>query len=40
MMRTITIGSTVSVQGIFLRTLENGKIAIGVGERTFVGTPV
>jgi len=40
MMRTITIGSTVSVQGIFLRTLDNGKIAVGVGNRTYIGKPV
>ncbi len=40
MLRTITIGSTVSIQGIFLRTLADGKIAIGVGNRTFVGKPV
>jgi hypothetical protein len=40
MLRTITIGSYISVQGIFLRALEDGKIAIGVGERTFIGKPV
>ena len=40
MLRTITIGSYISVQGIFLRALGDGKIAIGVGDRTYVGRPV
>lgn len=40
MLRTITIGSYISVQGVFLHALEGGKIAIGVGEKTFIGTPV
>ena len=40
MLRTITIGSYISVQGVFLRVVEGGKIAIGVGDRSFIGTPV
>ena len=40
MLRTITIGSCVSVQGTFLRQLADGKIAVHVGDRTFLGTPV
>lgn len=40
MLRTITIGSCVSVQGMFIRKLDNGKIVVRVGEKTFVGFPV
>lgn len=40
MLRTITIGSCVSVQGTFLRQLADGKIAVRVGEKTYVGYPV
>ncbi|MEM7295028.1 MAG: hypothetical protein AAF330_00115 [Pseudomonadota bacterium] len=40
MLRTITIGSCVSIQGRFIRQLDNGKIVIKVGDRTFEGMPV
>lgn len=40
MIRTINIGRYISVQGTFLRSLANGKVAVKVGEKTFVGTPV
>ncbi len=40
MLRTITIGSCVSVQGMFIRMLEDGKVAVRVGDRTYVGYPV
>ncbi|OIQ67605.1 hypothetical protein GALL_508150 [mine drainage metagenome] len=40
MLRTVTIGSCVSVQGMFVRQLDDGKIAVRVDERTFIGTPV
>ncbi|MFM2355743.1 MAG: hypothetical protein RLZZ528_1479 [Pseudomonadota bacterium] len=40
MLRTILLGSCVSVQGIFERQLENGKILIRVGDRLFEGFPV
>lgn len=40
MLKTITLGSCVSVQGTFLRQLADGKIAVKVGDRTFVGYPV
>lgn len=40
MMRTITLGSCVSVQGTFVRKLNNGKIVIRVGERMFEGRPI
>ncbi len=40
MLRTIILGSCVSVQGTFVRTLQNGKILIRVGERLYAGNPV
>ena len=40
MLKTITMGSCISVQGTFVRALGNGKIAVLVGPRIFEGTPV
>lgn len=40
MIRTIIIGSCVSVQGIFLRAFADGRIAVRDGDRTFCGFPV
>lgn len=40
MLRTITVGSCVSVQGAFIKKLPNGKIQVRVGERVFEGLPV
>lgn len=40
MLKTITIGSCVSIQGTFERQLDNGKILVRVGERIFAGMPV
>ena len=40
MLRTIAIGSCVSIQGTFERQLDNGKITVRVGESLFTGRPV
>jgi len=40
MYRTIILGSCVAVQGLFLKHLANGIIAIKVGDRVFEGTPI
>jgi hypothetical protein len=40
MLRTITIGSCVSVQGILVGQLSDGKLMVRVDEKTFVGLPV
>jgi hypothetical protein len=40
MLRTITLGSCVSVQGTFERKLDNGKILVRVGKMIFEGFPV
>jgi hypothetical protein len=40
MLRTILLGSCVLVQGIFVRQLADGRIAVRVGNRVFQGMPV
>ena len=40
MIRTIIIGSCVSIQGIYVRTLTNGKIQVKVGPVAYKGYPV
>jgi len=40
MLRTILVGSCVSVQGIFVKNLDDGKIVVRVGDRIYQGTPV
>ena len=40
MLRTITLGSCVYVQGFFVAKLACGRIAIRVGNRVFEGFPV
>ena len=40
MIRTITIGSCISVQGIFERQVSNGNIVVRVGSATYEGKPV
>jgi hypothetical protein len=40
MLRTIVVGSCVSVQGTFEAQLENGKIVVRVDDRLYAGRPV
>jgi hypothetical protein len=40
MLRTITVGNHIQVQGLFVRSLENGKVIVAVGERQYQGHPV
>ena len=40
MLRTITIGTTVYVQGTFVRALSGGLIQVRVGDKVYSGTPV
>jgi hypothetical protein len=40
MLRTITVGSCVSIQGIVMKTLADGKLVVKVDEKLFVGYPV
>ncbi len=40
MLKTIITGSRVLVQGVLVKTLNNGKIAVRIGDRIYVGSPV
>ncbi|MGL6209853.1 MAG: hypothetical protein ACRC14_08510 [Paracoccaceae bacterium] len=40
MLRTISLGSCVSVQGLLVGQLSDGKIVVKVDEKTFVGFPI
>ncbi|WP_417678098.1 hypothetical protein [Pseudodonghicola sp.] len=40
MLRTITVGSCISIQGVFVRALPNGRIAIRDGQKIYEGRPV
>ncbi len=40
MIRTITIGSCLSVQGLFERSDADGMIVVRVGDKTYTGKPV
>ncbi|MEN9408424.1 MAG: hypothetical protein RL216_398 [Pseudomonadota bacterium] len=40
MLRTITLGSCVSVQGVVVGQLADGKLMVKVDEKTFIGYPV
>lgn len=40
MIRTITIGSCISIQGQFETDLGNGNIIVRVGQQTYQGKPV
>ncbi|EAU48112.1 MULTISPECIES: hypothetical protein [Salipiger] len=40
MLRTIILGSCVSVQGILEKSLPDGRIAVRVGNQVFTGNPV
>lgn len=40
MLRTIVVGSCVSVQGTVENTLPDGRIAVRVGDQVFTGIPV
>lgn len=40
MLRTITVGSCVSIQGLMVGQMTDGKIMVKVNDKTFVGVPV
>lgn len=40
MLRTITLGSCVSVQGLLEKILPDGRVAVRVGNRIYTGLPV
>ena len=40
MLRTITLGSAVSIQGWFVRALPDGRIVVKVDDTSYTGSPV
>ncbi len=40
MVKTITIGSCVSVQGYLVQNLSDGRVVVQVGNQRFTGRPV
>ncbi len=40
MLKTIILGSCVSVQGLLVKKLANGKVVVSVGTRLYEGRPV
>lgn len=40
MLKTIAIGSCVSVQGVLVRSLSDGTVVVKVDEKLFVGRPI
>jgi hypothetical protein len=40
MLRTITIGTTVSVQGIFVRDMPDGRVSVKVDNDIYTGRPI
>jgi len=40
MVKTITVGNYVSVQGMYVRDLADGLIVVRVGHKEFVGRPI
>ena len=40
MLRTITIGTAVSIQGMFVKALPDGKIVVSDGKTVYAGKPV
>jgi hypothetical protein len=40
MLRTIQIGTCMLVQGPVVRTYDDGRVAIRIADRTYVGVPV
>ena len=40
MLRTITLRSSISIQGTFIRAMPNGRIAVQVDNTVYSGVPV
>jgi hypothetical protein len=40
LLRTITIGGHISVQGVYVKTLPDGRVIVRVGQATYSGRPV
>ena len=40
MLKTVTLGSSISIQGIFVKMLNCGRMQVRVGDRVYTGHPV
>ncbi len=40
MIRTVTVGDYVSVQGNYVRSLPDGRVVVQVGGKTVAGNPI
>jgi hypothetical protein len=40
MLRTILVGTAISIQGIFVRSLPDGRIVVALDNSTYTGMPV
>ena len=40
MLKTILLGSCVLVQGVFVKKLADGQVAVRVGDKVYQGKPV
>ncbi len=40
MLKTVTLGNYISVQGLWVRNLADGRMVVRVGQKEFVGQPV
>jgi hypothetical protein len=40
MLRTIEVGTCMSVQGVVIRELEDGRVVVRVNDRLYTGLPV
>ena len=40
MIKTITVGNYISVQGLWVRTLADGRVVVRVGQQEYVGRPI
>lgn len=40
MIKTVMLGQHISVQGLMVRALQNGKVVVQVGKQIFEGFPV
>ncbi len=40
MLRTIAIGTAILIQGIFVKSLPDGRIVVKLDKKTYTGVPV
>jgi len=40
MLRTISVGNHIQIQGLLVKTLDNGRVVVSVGSEHFEGRPI